>query len=151
MVKEFPMARKYEQTVIEDHVDQAEPGVHAEPGTHAEPGVHRHVQRTVVDESATARRTAYQIASIVRVLFGVLIGAIGLRFFLMLIGANPENFFAETVYLLTDIFVWPFFGIVGTPSFNGFVLDFPAMIAMIVYALIAWVVVRLVWLLFYRP
>ena len=43
------------------------------------------------------------------------------------------------------------FGITATPSFGNITLDGPALIAMVVYALVAWAIVKLVWLLFYRP
>ena len=83
-------------------------------------------------------------------MFGVLISLIGLRVFLKLIGANPANFFAQFVYSFTDIFLWPFFGLTGNPSANGMVLEIPSIIAMVVYAIIAWVIAKLAWLLFFR-
>ena len=70
---------------------------------------------------------------------------------LKLIAANPNNPFAYMVYAFTDLFLWPFNGLTIAPSFGGIVLEIPAIIAIFVYALVGWVIVRLFWLLFYNP
>jgi hypothetical protein len=80
--------------------------------------------------------------------FGILEGLIGLRVFLKLIAANPENPFARFIYAVTDLFLWPFFGLTVTPAAEGIVLEIPSLIAMLVYALIGWLIVRAVWLVF---
>lgn len=82
---------------------------------------------------------------------GVLETMIGLRILLRLIGANPASAFAGFLYAITDVFLWPFFGLTPSPAAGNLVLDIPAMIAMLVYALLAWLVVRVVWLIFDRP
>jgi len=126
------MAEKYEATRVHSHGD------------------HKHVERVMVDKSAQAARTAYRISAFIWLMFGILISSIGLRVILKLIGANPSNFFAQLVYSFTDIFLWPFWGLTGTPSANGMVLEIPSIIAMVVYAIIAWAIAKLTWLLFYR-
>lgn len=126
------MVDEYEETRIQSHGD------------------HQHVERVVVDKSAEAARTAYRVSALVWLMFGILISAIGLRVFLRLIGANPANFFAQFVYSTTDIFLWPFFGLTGTPAANGMVLEIPSIVAMLVYAIIAWAIARFIWLLL-RP
>ncbi|MBN2502930.1 MAG: YggT family protein [Anaerolineales bacterium] len=75
---------------------------------------------------------------------------IGLRVFLRMIAANPNNAFAALVYGLSELFVWPFTGITATPAAEGFVLDIPAMIAMVVYLAGAWLLSRLIWVILYR-
>jgi hypothetical protein len=52
---------------------------------------------------------------------------------------------------ITDPFLLPFQGLTATPSAAGMVLEIPTLIAMLVYLLMAWVVVRLIWVLFDRP
>ena len=69
---------------------------------------------------------------------------------LLLIGANPASVFVALVYQLSDLFLWPFRAIVANPSFANHVLEITSIIAMIVYPLIGWAIVRLVWVLFYR-
>jgi hypothetical protein len=54
------------------------------------------------------------------------------------------------VYTFTDIFLWPFFGLTATPQIGGIVFELSSIVALVVYAVVAWVVVRLIWLLFYR-
>ena len=69
----------------------------------------------------------------------------------MLIGANPDSPFAAFVYGFTDLFLAPFAGLVASPSVGGMVLEISTLIAMLVYALIAWVLDRIIWVIFYRP
>jgi len=126
------MAEKYEEARVHSHGD------------------HKHVKRVVIDRSAEAARTAYRISAFIWLMFGILISLIGLRVFLKLIGANSGNFFAQFVYSFTDVFLWPFFGLTGNPSANGMVLEIPSIIAMVVYAIIAWVIAKLAWLLLFR-
>jgi uncharacterized protein YggT (Ycf19 family) len=68
----------------------------------------------------------------------------------MLIGANPANTFTAFVYQLSELFLWPFRGIVANPAFQNHVLEITSLIAMIVYPLIGWAIVRLIWVLFYH-
>jgi uncharacterized protein YggT (Ycf19 family) len=68
----------------------------------------------------------------------------------MLIGANPANTFTAFVYQLSELFLWPFRNIVANPAFQNYVLEITSIIAMIVYPLIGWAIVRLIWVLFYR-
>jgi hypothetical protein len=39
----------------------------------------------------------------------------------------------------------------ATPSAGGAVLEISSIIAMIIYALVAWAIIQLVWLVFYHP
>ena len=82
---------------------------------------------------------------------GILEVLLALRFFLKLIAANPSNLFASLLYSFTDLFLFPFAGLTATPSAGGMVLEVHTLIAMVVYALAAWALERLVWVIFYRP
>ena len=75
---------------------------------------------------------------------------IGLRFLLKLMAANPDNAFAQLVYFFTAPFLAIFVGLTRTPSFEGIVIEFYDLIAIIVYFIISWVFVRLLWILFAR-
>jgi uncharacterized protein YggT (Ycf19 family) len=81
---------------------------------------------------------------------GVLEGLIGLRVVLKLMAANPGNPFANFVYAITNIFLWPFQGLTATPQADGVILEISSVIAMMVYLLLAWVVVELFWLVLGR-
>lgn len=112
-------------------------------------GVERQ-SRVVEDVVAKRRLILGRIIQLVWLMAGTLEALIGLRFVLKLIAANPDNTFARLVYDLTAVFLWPFFGLTITPSVEGIVLELHSLIAMVVYALLAWFVVQLIWLIFYR-
>lgn len=82
---------------------------------------------------------------------GILEVLFALRVFLKLIAANPANMFASLLYAFTDLFLFPFAGLTRTPAAGGMVLEIHTLIAMVVYALAAWALERLVWVVFYRP
>ena len=84
-------------------------------------------------------------------LFGVLEVVIALRIVLKLIAANPASPVAFFIYGFTNLFLFPFTGLTGTPAAGGMVLEISSMIAMVVYGLIAWGLERLIWVAFYRP
>lgn len=75
----------------------------------------------------------------------------GIRVLLKLIAANPDAGFAQFIYNMTAVFLTPFFGLTASPSANGAVLEISTLIAMMVYALLAWAVVRVMWLVFDAP
>src|SRR4051812_37893134 len=87
-------------------------------------------------------------ASIIYKLFGILEALLALRFIFLLLGANSANGFVKLVYAITYPFVAPFYGIFGqvtAPDARGVaVFDFDTLVAMAVYAIVAWGIVRLV-------
>jgi len=88
-----------------------------------------------------------RINGIIWLLLGVLEVIIGMRVVLKLLAANPDNGFANFIYRVARVFVWPFFGLVAEPtSTSGSVLEVGSIIAMVVYLLIAWGITRLVYL-----
>src|SRR5215510_7328465 len=111
---------------------------------------HVHEEHVVEDINLEYRESVYQVVQFVWLLFGGLEGLLAIRMFLKLIGANPNSWFTALVYRLTDLFLWPFQNITLNPSFQNFVLEITSVIAMLVYALIGWAIVRLIWVLFYR-
>ncbi|HEX2998580.1 MAG TPA: hypothetical protein VHP14_27405 [Anaerolineales bacterium] len=82
---------------------------------------------------------------------GILEALIALCIGLKLIGANPESPIVALIYGLTFLFLFPFEGMVATPSSGSIVLELSSLFAMLIYALIAWAVERIAWVLFYRP
>ncbi len=73
---------------------------------------------------------------------------LGLRILLRAIGANPENPFARLVYRATSGMLEPFVGLTRNLQLDGMVLEIHTMIALLVVALLGWVVVRGLELLF---
>ena len=93
----------------------------------------------------------FKITQLIWLFLGILEASIALRIGLKLIGANPDSPIVSLIYGLTFLFLLPFEGMTATPSAGGMVLELSSLFAMAIYALIAWVVERSVWLLFYRP
>lgn len=92
-------------------------------------------------------KATYVIWLVLVMLEGLLAVRVGLK----LIGANPDNPFAALVYNLSDLLLFPFIGLMGTPAVDGLVLEVSTLIAMVVYALVFWAIERVVWVIFYRP
>jgi YggT family protein len=108
--------------------------------------------RTTQHESGQEQRVAtFKATQIIWLLFGLILGLIGLRVVFKLIAVNPDNPFAALLYKVSDFFVAPFASLTGAPTAGGMVLEISSIIAMIVYLLIAWALVRVVDVLFYRP
>ena len=84
------------------------------------------------------------IAGVVWFVFGVIEVFIGIRFVLKLIGANAEAGFVQLVNGFSDIFMAPFVAILGTDSVSGATLEWSALVAIVIYALIAWGLVALI-------
>lgn len=91
-----------------------------------------------------------RLIGLIQLAFGVLEGLIGLRFMLKLMAANPANPFASLIYFVTTPFLWMFQGLTRTPSFEGIEIEFFSLVAMVVYALIGWIIIQLMWVLFSR-
>lgn len=83
--------------------------------------------------------------------FGALVALIALRIGLKLIGANPASPIVALIYGFTYLFLFPFEGLVASPTIGNMVLELSSMFAMVIYGLIAWGIERVVWLVFYRP
>jgi uncharacterized protein YggT (Ycf19 family) len=103
------------------------------------------------DVNAGQRQTLQWITALIGFFTTLVEGLIGLRIILKIIDANSQNAFASLVYKVTALFVAPFTGLVGNPATGGNVLEITSIVALIVYALVAAVLIRLVWLLFYHP
>jgi len=51
----------------------------------------------------------------------------------------------------SEPFLIPFQGLDGSPAFDHFVVGLPVLIAIVAYSIAAYTLIRLFWLLFYRP
>lgn len=107
--------------------------------------------RSFRDRQLTQRQVALRKATnLVWWFTGIVEGLIGLRVVLRMMAANPGNPFANFVYTVSDVFLWPFQTLVNNPSSEGVVLEVSSIVAMIVYLLLAWVFVELLWLILGR-
>ncbi len=108
--------------------------------------------RTSQNEPEREQRIfSFKLTQLVWLLFGILEVMIALRIGLKLIGANPASPIVSLIYGFTYLFLFPFEGLIASPTSGNIVLELSSMFAMLIYGLIAWAVERIVWLLFYRP
>jgi uncharacterized protein YggT (Ycf19 family) len=103
-----------------------------------------------VVSSVSPGRRAVEVTYLV---FGIIEGLLAIRLVLKLLGANTLAGFTTFIYGVTDFFMAPFRNLlpaVGTGSSSGAVLETSVVIAIIVYALIGWVLARLIVIMFFR-
>lgn len=85
------------------------------------------------------------VSRIVWFIVGVITTLLAVRMILMLLAANQGNAFVDFVYSLSGIFAAPFFGIFGyEPAYGSSVFEISSLVAILVYALVGWGIVKLV-------
>ena len=108
--------------------------------------------RTTQQEPEREQRIfTFKATQLVWLVFGILEVLILLRIMLKALGANAASPIATFIYGFTDLFLWPFQGLTGTPATGGMVLEISSLIAVVVYALIAYALAKIIWVIFYRP
>jgi hypothetical protein len=105
------------------------------------------VAATAYDPYAARRRTAARLVQLVWLLFGIIEAVLAIRFILRLLGANETAPFAAFIYQVSGAFLVPFSGLFATPRSGGSALDLNALVGIVVYMLVAWLLARIVWLL----
>jgi YggT family protein len=90
------------------------------------------------------RNVTWTAARIVYLIAGILESLLAFRFMLSLLGANRGNIIANLIYGITQPFVAPFFGLFNYRAQYGVArFEIETLVAMAVYAFLAWVLVRL--------
>lgn len=104
------------------------------------------------EEARTVRYAIGKLNDFLQWFIAVLEVTLAIRFLLRLIGADPGNLFAGFLYALTDIILFPFNGIVQSPSLRQFqAFEWSTLIAMIIYALVFWAIRRFLSILITSP
>lgn len=94
--------------------------------------------------NTTEHSSVGTITRIVYLVVGILEMLLAFRFILSLLGANRGNIFADFIYSATYPFVVPFFGLFNYRVQYGVArFEVETLVAMAVYGLVAWVIVRL--------
>jgi ABC-type transport system involved in multi-copper enzyme maturation permease subunit len=109
------------------------------------------VSTTQHEPEREQRILTFKATQLIWLLLGILEALIALRIGLLLIGANPGSPIVAFIYSFTSLFLFPFTGLIGSPTYGSMVLELSSLFAMLIYALLAWAVERIVWLIFYRP
>ena len=108
--------------------------------------------RVSQEESGLKRRMfIFKATQVVWLFAGILLAMIALRVFLKILGANPESLIASLIYGFTDLFLFPFTGLINSPTTGNMVFELSSLFAILIYGLIAWGVGKAIWLIFYRP
>lgn len=79
---------------------------------------------------------SYVLQNLVNVVIGAVWALLGLRFILKLFSANPTHEFVNWVYETSGEVLGPFRGIFPSANLDGFIFDFTALFAMLVYGII---------------
>ncbi len=119
---------------------------HTQHESYVDPAGNQVEKREEVYEDTNQRRAyiRYWIATVTYFVLGVLEVILLLRFLFRLLGAYEGNSFIMFLYGLSHVFVAPFRGIFSNPVLSSkSVFEVSTLIAMLVYALLAWRVVSL--------
>ena len=108
-------------------------------------------QQVTRDVAAEGRLGLLQLTNIIWTLLSLLEIPLALRFALKLIAANPKSGLTTFIYGITEPFLAPFKALVGTPASGGSSFEATTLIAMAVYALLFWIIVRVIRVLADRP
>lgn len=85
------------------------------------------------------------VLRLINFLVGIVQFGLGLRFIFKLLAANSANQFVSFIYSVTQPLVLPFIGIFGPVSAeNAGVVEWSVLVAMIVYAILSYILVELV-------
>lgn len=107
-----------------------------------------HIKETVISNENTTDTQTQTVANSIYFIMGLIEVILLFRFILKVTGANPSSGFVAGIYSLSQILILPFRGIFSsaiTPGVEVKAFFEPAtLIAMIVYAVLAWGLVRMI-------
>lgn len=104
-----------------------------------------HQTETISGDPYAERRDATRrVQGGIYLIFGILEALLLIRFVLPLLGANPDAGFAQFIYGITEPFIAPFTGLLGMARFETSVIEINPLVAILVYALLAWILAKLV-------
>ena len=104
-------------------------------------------EAVATDPYARRRDIAHKAVGLIYLVFGIIEGLLAIRFILLALGANATAGFAALIYGLTEPLMIPFTGLFETVRFDGGMLDWNALTAILAYALLGWVLAKLIWLM----
>lgn len=84
------------------------------------------------------------LKGLVNVVVGIAVLILGFRFIFKLFSANATNGLVEWVYNSSDVIMAPFRGIFPAATVEGSVIDFPALLAIVIYGVLGLLIVYIV-------
>lgn len=112
---------------------------------------YKEVRTTAHEQGSEGRAMTFKVTQWIWLVIGLIDGVLALRFIFKLMGVNAANAFATLLYNVTDFFLAPFASLTGAPAAGRMVFEFSTILAILLYLLIGWVIVRIVNMVFYRP
>ena len=109
----------------------------------------QHTRRTIITQDVDRNDANYPaeyvapqsvVARIIWFIAGIILALLALRFILSLLGANTGNAFSSFIYSTSHPFAAPFFGLFhyNVVSYGISRFEVYTLVAMLVYALLAW-------------
>ncbi len=89
------------------------------------------------------KKAIFRTYQVVWYILGVIEVLLAFRVLLKLLGANPFSGFTHFIYALSNPFALPFAGVLGVTVTDEVVLEWSTLIAMAVYAIVAYGIVSL--------
>lgn len=102
------------------------------------------VQTVHTPQSARQVKTLFRGTQIVWYILNIIEVILLFRFALKLLGANPSAGFTSFIYSLSYPFAAPFVSVFNRTAVAGSVFEWSTLLAMFVYWLVAWGIVRLI-------
>lgn len=107
----------------------------------------RVIKPAVVTESPQktydTKKVIFRTYQIIWYILGVIEVTLAFRVLLKLLGANAQSGFTNFIYAFTNPFALPFSGILGISGVSNMIFEWSTLIAMAVYAVIAYGIVAL--------
>ena len=129
-----------------------QPAHYAQPSQPVQPNEQMEPRMAVQPaERQSSALFTYRASQIVYLILAIIEALMITRVALKLLAANPDVGFVRFVYGMSAPLVAPFQGIFPTPVSNSNVLELSSLVAIAVYGLIAWGIVRIIFILGRRP
>jgi YggT family protein len=103
-----------------------------------------------VDAPTSPSQRMRRTSKTIRYIFIVIEIVLALRFFLKLMGANPASPFGVFLFGITDPLAAPFDSLFANPELGSSEVEFTTLLALVVYPVFGWVLIRGIQLMFYR-
>lgn len=92
----------------------------------------------------TRVKPLYRGTQVIWYILDLIEALLAFRFVLKLLGANPEAGFTSFIYAVTYPFAEPFLSVFRTTRVSGSTFEWTTLLAMFVYWLVAWGIIRLI-------
>lgn len=103
------------------------------------------VRRVTTTETVDDRTASYSaFDQLIYLIFGVIETLLLIRFLFRATGANPGAGVVDFIYGITDMLMAPFKFIFPSANVAGAVFEWSVLVAMAMYALLAWIIMRLI-------